>query len=118
MSNEKIPFIPKTYVQKTTRIILHEAEHEVTNYFVDTNHESGHVSLEDGFQRIVPVDIRVIPDLIEVLKTQYNAHMEILEKREAAEKGVDLVEEKDAQNEIKDDNAASQDPEPSPSPAE
>lgn len=78
----KIPFIPTTYVKKTTRILHQETEAEYVHYFVDTNHESGHVSLEDGFQRIIPIDIRVIPELIEVLKAEYNSYMEHLENLE------------------------------------
>lgn len=55
------------FIEKCVRIIKKDGE-ETLNFFLTGNPYSGHITIEDSFNRITPLDIEIIPDLIEQLK--------------------------------------------------
>lgn len=72
------------FVENCTRIIR-KTDEGTFNFFLSANPHSGHISIEDGFDRVCVVDVEVIPDIIAELQ---KLHAGILEfkRNEALEK--------------------------------
>jgi alkyl hydroperoxide reductase subunit AhpC len=70
------------FIEKCTRIIKKEGE-DTLNFFLTPNAFSGHITIEDGFNHLCPIDLEAIPDLISELTKMHAETVEAHKKHTA-----------------------------------